>query len=179
MKLTKQQTKLHDEAIALLKHPRDLKEDEVAFVLDNYHPGAEMNIGKSGVFFTPAGLAIDLAVFAYPIGERGSVRYIDACAGIGRLTWAIKDVDGAENKISEIIAVEQNPRFVEIGRKLFPDVSWVEGSIFSLDCIRDLGWFDIGISNPPFGNLPDTATERGWLANGQPAHLGFYSWLFN
>jgi hypothetical protein len=171
MKLTKVQTKLHDEAIALLKHSRDLTESEVAFVLDNYHPGAETNLGKNGVFFTPEGMATDLSVFAYPTGDRGNLRYIDACAGIGRLIWAIKNADGLERKISEIVAVEQNPRFVEIGRKLFPDVNWIEGSIFNLDLVRQLGWFTIGVSNPPFGRLPDTLGERKWLANQQPAHL--------
>lgn len=171
MKLTKQQTALHHEALALVHLPRELTEDEVQMVLENFHPGANHNITNSGAFFTPPEMARDFAVFAYPTGDPGGLRYIDACAGIGTLSWALLQVDKVEKKIKEIVAVESNAEYVEIGRKILPQVQWVHGSIFDLELLKKLGFFDIGVSNPPFGNLKVALDERNWLPFQQPAHM--------
>jgi hypothetical protein len=79
--------------------------------------------------------------------------------------------DRVESKIKKIVAVESNPQFVAIGKRLLPEVTWVQGSIFDLSLLKSLGGFDIGISNPPYGPLPTRNKERSWLKTVNPAHL--------
>lgn len=157
--------------MALVNLERKLTDDEVEFVFQNFHPGAEHNVGKDGAFFTPLDLACDAALFAYPTGDPGGLRYLDACAGIGALSYALRAMDSLERKITEIVAIEANPRFVEVGKRLLPQVTWINGSIFDVALLQGLGWFDIAISNPPYGNLKSTQGQMKWLTVQQPAHL--------
>ena len=143
MKLTKQQTKLHDEATKLL-NKRRFTDAEAGFIFENWHPGAESNIGKGGIFFTPQDMAWDAALFHG--ASDGHV--LDACAGIGVLSYNLLKVGGFAGKIT---CVEINPEFVRVGRKLVPDAEWVQGDIFKLRPRLKKFW--TGISNPPFGKI--------------------------
>lgn len=148
-KLTKAQAKAHQQACELLKKDR-LTPDDCWFVLENWQESANHINSIAGAFFTPAGLAADLA-----IEVAWSRRTIDLCAGIGALSYAAWSRYWSEPK-PEIVCVEKNPGYVEVGRKIFPDATWIEGDVFDLP---DLGHFDIAIANPPFG-----ATKRSGSA---------------
>ena len=143
MKLTKAETKLHDEAVQLA-HKRRLSDDEIDFVFDNFHPGATANITKGGMFFTPRDMAWDAACF-----HQGHGRVVDACAGIGVLARSLILHQGGKVKMT---CIEVNPHFVEVGKKLVPEAKWICGDIFTT--MARLPLFTSGISNPPFGHLP-------------------------
>lgn len=161
MKLTKEETKNHDAALDLLKK-ETLTEEDRDFIFENFHPGASNNIGKAGIFFTPFDMARDLAVVC---GAGG--RILDGCAGIGVLSYKMTRFNAG----CSIVAVEINPEFVKIGRKLLPEVEWVCGDIFNRELVESLGLFDCGISNPPFGYVATTSGENAWLKYTGPAHL--------
>ncbi|MGE4409617.1 MAG: hypothetical protein AB7D33_03490 [Sphingobium sp.] len=138
-KLTKAQRKAHAEAEAILTKDR-LNEDERLFVLENWHEGANHINGAAGAFFTPWGLARDFAL------EIGSGRIIDLCAGIGALSFF------AQHQAAEIVCVEINPRYAEIGRKVVPEARWINADVFDWRSL-DLGHFAYAMSNPPFGRV--------------------------
>lgn len=143
MKIPKRLAKLHNEAVALARAGRRLTLDERAFVLEHFHEGAEHMNGLVGAFFTPEGLARD---FSIEVPDRG--RLLDLCAGIGALSSECA-VDGRE-----IVCVERNPAYVEIGRAVLPDATWICADVFDVDAYRHLGPFEVAISNPPFGAIP-------------------------
>lgn len=162
MKLTKENTRRHDEAEALINSDRVLTRDEQAFCFEHYRPGANHNIGKGGIFFTSTDMATTLANM-----HAGGGRILDACAGIGVLARAILDQDWGK-AITELVCLENNPEFVRIGQRLVPEARWVRGDIFHAATIRKLGLFDSAVSNPPFGNLP---RESDYCRHNAPAHL--------
>lgn len=85
-KLTKQQAQVHEAAARLLAKGT-LTEDEKRFVFQNFREDARHINGQAGAFFTPLGLARDLAIhIPYKTGE--TIRIIDLCAGIGVLSYA-------------------------------------------------------------------------------------------
>ncbi|WP_322996518.1 methyltransferase [Castellaniella sp.] len=160
-KLTKAQTKAHNEAEAILTKDR-LSDDERRFVFENWHEGANHNNGFAGAFFTPEGLAGDFSM------DVGGGRIIDLCAGIGALAFHAIERSTYRTSISEMVCIEINPRYVEIGRKLVPDARWINADVMDwrewhtdeLDDAR----FDYAISNPPFGKVrrsDDGPTYRG------------------
>lgn len=144
-RLTKIQAKRHAEAEAILKKDR-LTDDDRLFVVEHWQESAHHINTIAGAFFTPMGLARGLAIEV----PRG--RVIDLCAGIGTLSLACwwNGVYEA-NRVSEIVCVEMNPAYAEVGRKLLPDARWVVGSVFDLPA--DIGHFDAAIGNPPFGSV--------------------------
>lgn len=150
MKLTKQQTKAHDEAMKLVDAGRPLTSDEKEFILENYHPGASHNIGRGGIFFTPLAIARTLATF-----HGGAGRVLDACAGIGALSYALHQhrVDHGV----ELTCVEINPEFVRVGKRVLPEAKWICANFFHGS---PKGWFDSGISNPPFGRVASIRSEN-------------------
>lgn len=137
MKLTKPQIRAHNEACELLKKDR-LREDEKIFVMENWQEGAEHVNSAAGAFFTPWGLARDLAL------EIDGKTIIDLCAGIGTLAYF------AYEEGREITCVELNPDYVAIGKKIIPEARWICGSIFDQ---KFPTLFDCAISNPPFGSI--------------------------
>lgn len=151
MKITKIETKLHQKALAICEKER-LTDDEKEFVLLHFHPGASHNITANGVFFTPLSLAQDVAAMHGPGG-----RVIDACAGIGALSYFLRPVE-------EMVCLEINPEYCRIGKKIVPEATWICGDIF--DASGALGSFDSGISNPPFGAVSGAPQ---W---GRAAHFG-------
>jgi hypothetical protein len=143
MKIPKAAAKKHKEAVALARAGRRLTVEEREFVLEHFHEGAEHMHGLAGAFFTPWGLARD---FSLEVPRRG--RILDLCAGIGALSYFV------EGEYVELVCVELNPAYVEIGRAVLPDAHWVCASAFDVAAYAHLGPFDVVISNPPFGAVP-------------------------
>ena len=151
-KLTKNEIKEHTKVLALLEHG-NLTDDDELFVFDNYRADANHINSQSGAFFTPFGLAKDLAIHV-PYTYEQTVTVIDMCAGIGILSYAAALGDNAWSRSHvDITCVEINPDYVEIGKKLVPQAKWICGDILDPDFLKSLGYFDFAISNPPFGNI--------------------------
>lgn len=144
MKLSKQLRKLHQQAEDLLLK-EELSMDEKLFVLENWMPGAEHDIGRSGSFFTPVDLASDFRI------EAGGGKIIDLCAGIGALSFFAYHWPHYAST-PDITCVEVNPRFVEVGKKILPEATWIQADVFDI-LDMNLGTFDKAIGNPPFGNV--------------------------
>jgi predicted RNA methylase len=142
VKLSKPLAKRHQEALALVRSGRPLTRDERAFVLEHFHEGAEHMNGLAGAFFTPSGLARD---FAVEVPE--CRRILDLCAGIGKLAEA------CDHKAPELVCVELNQHYVDVGKVVLPSATWVCASAFDVEAYRHLGPFDCVISNPPFGTV--------------------------
>lgn len=149
-KLTKQQAKRHAIACQLLELERPLTVSECDDFHENWHEGADSNQTWASAFFTPVNLASDLR-FDMP----GQGTLIDLCAGIGRLAY-YAGCQGTwpeyRHNYSRIVCVERNPRYVEVGRKIFPAAEWICGDVLDPELLRQLGTFDAAIMNPPFGN---------------------------
>lgn len=146
-RLSKLQAKRHQEAEALLR--KDVLTDEDRWeVYEAWQESAHHVNNLAGAFFTPMGLACDFSV-EVPAG-----RVIDLCAGIGALSFAVRNHHHWLSGGVGITCVELNPAYVAVGRKLLPEATWVEASVFDLP---DLGWFDCAIANPPFGASPRAA----------------------
>lgn len=143
-KLTKAQAKAHQQACDLLAKDV-LSEGEKMFVLENWQESAKHINTIAGAFFTPWGLARDLSI------EISGSRIIDLCAGIGSLAFFAE----GRRETTEIVCVELNPEYAEVGRKILPSARWVVGSVFELP--PDIGHFDCAIGNPPFGATPRDA----------------------
>jgi len=142
-KLTKAQAKLHQRACDLLAKDV-LTFDEKWFVLENWQESANHVNSVAGAFFTPPELASDVDI------DVSGKRIIDLCAGIGTLSFmAMRKVYNSD-PVPEIVCVDVNPDYVAVGRKIVPEATWINCSVFDLP---DLGRFDCAISNPPFGSI--------------------------
>lgn len=144
-KLTKAQAKAHNRALEILRQDR-LNEADREFVFDNWQEGANHINGQAGAFFTPMGLAWDLAI------DVGGRTILDLCAGIGVLGYAAYHRGSYDRENPrQVTCVEINPAYVEVGRKLLPQARWVCADAFS--DLSELGRFDWVVSNPPFGAI--------------------------
>ncbi|MEF2073513.1 methyltransferase [Consotaella aegiceratis] len=143
-KLTKAEAKLHAQAVELLKKDV-LSEDDRRFVLENWQESANHVNSAAGAFFTPYDMAGDFAL------DVGPGRVIDLCAGIGTLSRAILDADRYGRR-NEIVCIEINPSYIEVGRKIVPEATWIQADVFDV-LGMDLGRFDCAVSNPPFGRV--------------------------
>lgn len=160
-KLTKTQAKLHREALALLDLPSLTINQREAFY-QNYNEAADVEISAAGAFFTPLGMANDMLI---DVPTHGSV--IDICAGIGHLSFAAFHYHWhrREERETKITCIEINPRYVEIGRKVLPEATWICADALDPATYRGLGKFGAAISNPPFGN-PHTYRNKAKNAGG-------------
>lgn len=152
-KLTKAQAKRHAAAVALIERPGPLNLEERETVFTDWHEGADSNQTWSSAYFTPVSLASDLR---FDMPGRGTL--IDLCAGIGRLAYFAGGqgvYEDYRHKYSRIVCIERNPRYVELGKRLFPEAEWICGDVLDPQVTRGLGSFDAAIMNPPFG----TATK--------------------
>lgn len=151
-----------------------LSHEQRNFVLENFNENAHVEIGRCGAFFTTPELANGLA---FEIGSSGKPRkLLDLCAGIGSLAYACAEFYGfsGEGGWSEIVCVEQNPRFVEIGKKILPQATWICGSVDDpdvLDKLREFGTFDVCVSNPPYGVVPSMSGVNPPRYKGAQAHF--------
>lgn len=153
-KLTKSQRKDHQAAMALLEKDV-LTREEKEFVFSNFHEGANHMNGNAGAFFTSFDLACELAVECNYSHRAGTIRVIDLCAGIGMLAY------GATRWMEsvELVCVEANPDYVAVGKKLLPDATWICASLESWEELRELGRFDVALSNPPWGRAVPTMRD--------------------
>ena len=154
-KLTKSQTKLHNQACDLLEKD-ELTFDEKWFVLEHWHEGAEHINGQAGAFFTPVLLARDFSI------DVTGPKVIDLCAGIGALSFMYYHCRH-HTQDPQITCVEINPAYVEVGKKVLPEATWICADVF--DDQLTLGEFDTAISNPPFGRVK--ASGRGSNYTGE------------
>ncbi|MFE4512683.1 methyltransferase [Kitasatospora sp. NPDC056783] len=159
-KLTRQQATLHLAACELLALDRELTPDERLFVLDYWQESSTGTNTLDGAFFTPWGLAVDVAV------EVTGHRIIDLCAGIGALASACLTY-GPRGR--EVVCVERNPRYVEIGRKVVPDATWIQADVFHLP--DGLGRFDTAVSNPPYGATTRSGNGPGYRGRRFEYHV--------
>lgn len=158
-KLTKAQAKAHQHACDLLSKDV-LSEDEKIFVLQNWQESASHINTVAGAFFTPFDLARDFAI------ETFSGRVIDLCAGIGMLSFAVRSkLSWESGSRLELTCVEINPDYVAAGRKILPEATWIQASVFD---VLDMGLakFDLAISNPPFGRISRPEGKRAPRYNG-------------
>lgn len=144
MKLTKQQRKLHNQALAYLEKDT-LTLEEKWFVIEHFHEGAEGDNSHAGAFFTPWELARDFAI------DVSDGPIVDLCAGIGILSFVWMHNRAWEQATPEITCIERNPYYVEIGKKILPEAKWICADVF--DVWQDIGTFWTAISNPPFGRI--------------------------
>lgn len=142
-KLTKQQSKLHLQAMDLVHSDQALTWDERKFILDHYFEAQGQLNALAGAFFTPFGLARDLSIELDGGVLDGSGSVVDLCAGIGMLSFA------CEYKGLDITCVEFCPEYVAVGRRVVPSAHWIEADVFT----ADLGRHTFAISNPPFGAI--------------------------
>lgn len=143
-KLTKRQSVLHMQACALLEKDV-LTDDDRIFVLEHWQESAHHINNVSGAFFTPVDLARHLAI------EVSGADVIDLCAGIGSLAYAVYRRGASVYSPPQITCVELNPDYLEIGRKVLPEATWVLADVFDLP--PSLKGFDCAIANPPFGHI--------------------------
>lgn len=141
MKLSKTQSRDHLRAMDLVNSDRRLTSEERSFILDHYNEAHGQMNSLAGAFFTPDGLARDLAVEA---SLRRGARLLDLCAGIGRLSHA------CDREEVEIVCVERCAEYVQVGRRVMPHATWVHADVFDVD-LASFGRFDCCVSNPPFG----------------------------
>lgn len=148
--LTYEQERRHTQACRLIDLPRDLTEEERAFVLDHWRASFTARSASDRAHFTPAGLARDMSL--HIIGNR----VIDLAAGIGRLAFHCRDPQARpRGSEPEIVCIERNPAYVRVGRRVVPEARWICADIMTLPQMReDLGEFDYAISHPPYGAIP-------------------------
>jgi len=160
-KLTKKELSLHNEALDILEKDK-LTDDERWFVLENWRPSAG-DVTDGNAYFTPMSVAQSVAIETIDQGH-----LLDLCAGTGRLSLHVylraRNVHW-EDKI-QITAVESNPDFVEVGRKVLPMVNWICDDIFRKDMWKGKR-FTAVISNPPFGSRK----RVDWLGYNGPMSL--------
>ncbi|VFA96356.1 methyltransferase [Nocardia cyriacigeorgica] len=156
-KMSKRAAAAHREACALVQLRRELREDEKLFVLANFQESSHSGQSAEGAFFTPAGLARDMSI------EVVGPRLIDLGAGIGRLGFACRDLWGRTNgePDRELVCVERNPVFVQVGRKVLPEARWLCGDLLRVHLER-MPLFDTAIANPPFGTVARSRDAPGY-----------------
>lgn len=156
MKLSKQERKAHEAALARL-HGGNLNEADRESVYRGLRPEATTDIGKGSAFFTPWEVAGDFCVETLN-GYDEPTRILDLCAGYGVLSLR-KWLYGWGTSKPEVTCVEINPEYVAIGKQLFPEARWICADVFDVPSILEGEKFDEFYSNPPFGRIP---VEAAW-----------------
>lgn len=162
MKISKIDSRNHEIAKKLALSGKSLSFDDKYFILENYNAAATNLISKNAAYFTPPLIAREMTLECYDEPDK---RVLDLGAGIGCLSFFVYQKAkwwSRKNNI-EIICIEQNPEYIEIGKTIVPEATWICGDIFDEELIKSLGRFDEVISNPPYGIFPRT----DWLYNYQ------------
>lgn len=149
-KISKPILKLHKEALEILKKD-ELHFYDIEFVYENYHEGATNMNNLISAHFTPDSIALSMA------HSTRHNNFVDLGAGIGKLAHKLLRFNAYDEHKMFGVCVENCTEFYEIGKKLLPQLHWINGDMFDekvIDEIKDLMQgknFSI-ISNPPFGN---------------------------
>lgn len=154
MKLSREKANKHNEACEILKKDV-LTYREKLFVLENWHEGATNLNAQSGAFFTPLELATAMQIEIADFG-----RAVDLCAGIGALSFCYVQRVKYDRSPVDLVCVEINPEYVEIGKKIVPEATWVLADALNFKEIQKLGKFDQVFSNPPFGKVKTGTDEK-------------------
>lgn len=140
-KLTKAQAKLHEKAVKLLQC-KELSEADTRFVFDHYREDANHINSTAGAFFTPYGLARDFRLHI-PLNYKDHVKLIDLCAGIGILSYMAAHACDSYNQCSvEITCIEINQDYVDVGKQLLPEATWIRSDALDPALLSSLGHFD-------------------------------------
>lgn len=145
-RLSKKETKLHQQVLELIDSDKELTFEEKEFILQNYQGDG---VGGTGAFFTPADLAWD---FTIDSGSTG--RCLELCAGIGRLSFC----QYYRHKPAHITCVELNPEYVMIGKRVLPEAEWICGDALTYTSERS---YDVVYGNPPFGKIKTSEAATG------------------
>ncbi|NIG74179.1 methyltransferase [Klebsiella sp. Ap-873] len=145
-RLTKKETKLHQQVMDLVYSDQQLTHDDKEFILLNY---AGDGIGSTGAFFTPEMLSWDFIIDAGCTG-----RCIELCAGIGRLSFD----QWPRNRPEHLTCVELNPDYVMIGQRVLPEAEWICADALQYSTSER---FDIAYGNPPFGKIKTSEAVTG------------------
>lgn len=143
-KLTKQETKKHNQIMDLVESDKALTYEEKLFIIENFHEGAFTNNSELGAFFTPIGLARDFTLDACTSGS-----VVDLCAGIGGLSFAMIHMM-MYAKPREIVCVELNHTYYKLGKRIVPEATWINADALTTEFDT---LFDMAVSNPPFGKI--------------------------
>jgi predicted RNA methylase len=175
MRFTKGDIQSHEKAQALISGCDPLAEESIIlsiedtlFCFDNWLPGVAMpdSSWRKQAFFTSYPLAQQVAM---EFDGDGDV-YVDICAGVGILAFALIQHLSDSGKKGTVICIEKEPAFIEIGKKLVPQAIWIEGDALSEELWDNLPMQpDFFITNPPF-NIKTDKSE--WLKAPEPC-LGF------
>lgn len=157
-KISKRILAKHNEAVELLKK-EELNFNDREFIFYNYHEGAGKMNNLISAHFTPYSIARSIMHnVAYPNC------FVDLCAGIGILSYALKRQNEWDNAPIFGICIENCTEYYEVGKKLLPEFHWINGDCFDpkvMQEVRDLlndRKFSI-VSNPPYGKQIKTNTK--------------------
>lgn len=156
MKLSKQQIKQHQSAVDILNKDK-LTFDDKLFVYQNWIPAYEEQIGLIASYFTPYEMAKDFQL------EIIGSSIIDLCAGIGMLSFLYYHYNSHMQEPPKVTCIERSKTFVEVGKKIFPEATWICDDVFNEDIYKGISKFDCAISNPPFGKIK-SSVDCSWLA---------------
>jgi len=151
----KQQVKLHDETIDIIRSG-SFNTNYILDNIDNIDPFllSPKEAKKGNAFFTP----VEIAFHIMPWSNVDNSIILDLCAGIGVLSF----VHSYRNPSNKYICVENNPLFVEIGKLIVPQATWICADV-TKELIESLE-FDMVISNPPFGAKFEGYDEKSHVA---------------
>ncbi|GKW27128.1 hypothetical protein AB6D34_05125 [Pectobacterium brasiliense] len=142
-KLTKKETKIHQQVLDLVYPDEPFTYDEKEFILQN------CVVGAIGAFFTPEMLSWDFIIDAGCTG-----RCIELCAGIGMLLFD----QYQRNRPEQITCVELNPEYVMIGQRVLPDAEWIVGDALQYSTNER---YDVVYAHPPFGKIKTSEAVIG------------------
>ncbi len=147
-KISKEILKKHNKALEIL-NKENLDFYDIEYVFQHYHEGAGKMNNLISAHFTPYEIA-------HSIAHHVSTAFVDICAGIGMLSYAIKRYYQFNEEIPFGICVENCVEYYNVGKKLLPEFHWINGDIFDkhvIDEIKSLmgnRQFTV-VSNPPYG----------------------------